>query len=268
MNVQLYLRLLHAKVLYADCAGERAYVPSLHYNRLVKLQEFVGEVSKLQRELEPTKIIQKNMQTAAALSKLKSSADEIDYASAKTIVNLSNEWSKLMKTTEFKNKKFNFFHAIEQEFRKIMEIRNKLLEKADDVSQKRRLAPSEDILEELEKRPNELHMILGDPGFGKTIHLQQLAERYVQRQRETEVPTLPVYVKAKHLAHAIATHATSERAINKDAEDIFDEEDNEKTTWEFSTYESEKEWNAILATAVTETHFSGTEQFEIGRAHV
>jgi hypothetical protein len=261
MNVQQYLRLLHAKVLYADCAGERAYVPSLHYNRLVKLQAFVGEVSKLQREIEPTKIIQSNMKTAAALSKLKSNTDVIDYASAKTIVNLSNEFSKLVEDKGFEGKKFKFFNAIEQRFREIMEIRNKLLDKTDNVTQRRRLAPSEDILEELEERPNQLHVILGDPGFGKTIHLQQLAERYVQRQRETEVPTLPVYVKAKHLAHAITIHATSLRGINRDAEDIFDEEDNEETMWEFSTYESEKEWRAILATAVTETHFSGNEEF-------
>ena len=260
MNVQQYLRLLHAKVLYADCAGERAYVPSLHYNRLVKLQAFVGEVSKLQREIEPKKIIQKNIQTAAALSKLKSNTEDINYRSAKTLVNLSNEVFKRVDKKGFEGK-FKFFDAIEQHFRQIMEIRNTLLEKADDVNQRRRLAPSEDILEELEERPNELHVILGDPGFGKTIHLQQLAERYIQRQRETDVPVLPVYVKAKHLAHAITTHATLTRAINKDTEDIFEEEEDEESVWEFSFYRNEKELRAILATAVTETHFSGNEEF-------
>jgi len=262
MNVQQYLRKLHAKVIYADCAGERAYIPSLHYNRLVSLEGFVRNIFKLQREMEPAKIIQKNIQTAAARSKFESNKKDIDYSNPKTLVNLSNELAEFVGKKGYEVKKIELFDAVEQEFRAIMEVRNSLLEKSENDDQRRRLAPSEDIIQKLEHQPDELHVILGDPGFGKTIHLQQLAERYVQQQRETDAPTLPVYVKAKHLAHAITLHATSPRSIGKDEEDKFDPEDDEETQWEFSSYATEKEVRAILATSVTETHFSNTEDFE------
>ena len=41
LTVDEYLSKLHSKVIYADCAGEEAYIPSLHHNRLVNMDEFL-----------------------------------------------------------------------------------------------------------------------------------------------------------------------------------------------------------------------------------
>ena len=160
----------------------------------------------------------------------------------------------------FKKKKFKFLTMIEQNFRDIMERRNKLLLKPEAQDYLDQLAPSVDILERITEQKEYLHVIHGDPGFGKTIHLQQLAERFVQHQRETESPVLPIYVKAKHLAQAIENHTSSPKAINKDEEEIYDAENEKDRVWEFSTYANDKELHNVLTSSLANTHF-GDRQF-------
>ena len=46
LTVEEYLSKLHSKVIYADCAGEEAYIPSLHHNRLVNMDEFLLPILK------------------------------------------------------------------------------------------------------------------------------------------------------------------------------------------------------------------------------
>ena len=102
-------------------------------------------------------------------------------------------------------------------FREAVELRNKLLNQG---LPEELLTPSVDILEEISVHNHHLHIIHGDPGYGKTIHLQQISERFVRQQRTSEQATMPVCIKAKHLAASIREHAKEEREINRDPEDI------------------------------------------------
>ena len=60
---------------------------------------------------------------------------------------------------------------------------------------------------------HKLHLTLGQPGFGKTIHLQQFAEQEVRKQRTQVHPRIPLFMKATHLASAIDNIATGRGGI-------------------------------------------------------
>lgn len=254
MNLQEYLRILHKGIIYADCAGERAYIPSLHYNRLVDLHDFVQQIIKLSSEIQP-----KQFEKITEQKELNS--DNWAYRDFSKAVDMANNMMEQIYLDGMKTKKFKFLTMIEQNFRDIMEKRNKLLLKPKAQDYLDQLAPSVDILERIREQKEYLHVIHGDPGFGKTIHLQQLAERFVQHQRETESPVLPIYVKAKHLAHAIENHTSSPKAINKDEEEIYDAENEKDRVWEFSTYANDKELHNVLTSSLANTHFPGDRQF-------
>ena len=254
MTLKEYLRVLHKAILYADCAGERAYIPSLHYNRLVELHDFVQQIAKLSSEIQPKKF-------EKIANQKDFNSDNWGYRDFSKAVDVSKEVMEKVYEDGFKKKKFKFLTMIEQNFRDIMEKRNKLLLKPEARDYLDLLAPSVDILERITEQKEYLHVIHGDPGFGKTIHLQQLAERFVQHQRETESPVLPIYVKAKHLAHAIENHTSSSKAINKDEEEIYDAENEKDRVWEFSTYANDKELHNVFDFFLANTHFPGDRQF-------
>lgn len=252
MTLKEYLRTLHKQIMYADCAGERAYIPSLHYNRLVKLHEFVEEIAKLSAKIQPKSFEKGNSEQMEIVV----DSENVNYRDfSKTFGRAENIFAMYTKGA-MRKKNFRFLSMIEQNFRDIMEKRNKLLLKPEAQEYLNQLAPSVDILEQILEQKENLHVIHGDPGFGKTIHLQQLAERFVQEQRETETPILPIYVKAKHLATAIERNTSSKRAISKDEEDIYDAEDEKGTVWEFNTYTYEDELHNVFVSSLNKTHFS------------
>ena len=115
------------------------------------------------------------------------------------------------------------------------------------------LTPSVDILEEISVHNHHLHIIHGDPGYGKTIHLQQISERFVRQQRTSEQATMPVCIKAKHLAASIREHAKEERLeINRDPEDITAND----MTWKILTYgTTTSTLHTIIAKAIQLTNF-------------
>ena len=252
MTLKEYLRVLHKAILYADCAGERAYIPSLHYNRLVNLHEFVENIAMLSAKIQP-KTFEKGK---SEQMEIVVDSENVNHIKSSAILQYVGEMKNLNM-----EKKFKFLEAIEHNFRRIMERRNRLLLNSNAQDYAHLLAPSVDILEQMTEQHESLHVIHGDPGFGKTIHLQQLAERFVQRQRETEEPTLPIYVKAKHLARAIEIHGSSLRAISQDWDEGLIPMDE---IWEFSTYASQKELHNILTYASSNTHFPGNNQFISG----
>ena len=257
MTLKEYLRILHKAILYADCAGERAYIPSLHYNRLVNLHEFVEEIAKLSAKIQPKTFEKGNPDQMEIVV----DAENVNYRNFSKIFGSAEDIFARYTKGAMRKKNFRFLSMIEENFRNIMEMRNKLLLDPRAQDYLTQLAPSVDILEQILEQKENLHVIHGDPGFGKTIHLQQLAERFVQQQRETETPILPVYVKAKHLANAIENHASSLRGINKDEEEVGDVEDEKDTKWEFSTYANDKELHNVLTSSLANTHFPGDRQF-------
>ena len=258
MDLKEYLRLLHKEIIYADCAGERAYIPSLHHNRLVKLQEFVEEIVKLSAKIRPKTFENENSEKMTEVFVDSNNVSSKEFS--RVFHHVESFYPELANSAKM-NKNFRFLEMIEQNFSFFMEKRNKLLVEPRAEEYLTRLAPSVDILEHIFDQEEKLHIIHGDPGFGKTIHLQQLAERFVQLQRETESPVLPIYVKAKHLAKQLENHTSSIIGINKDEEDIYDVEDEKDTIWEFTTYANQKELHNVLTASMADTHFPEDRQF-------
>ena len=192
---------------------------------------------------------------------LSTNSDDWVYRNVSKIVDFNKDIFNKLYQDGRRKKKFKFLTMIEQNFRDMMEKRNKLLLKPEAQDYLDQLAPSVDILERITEQNEYLHVIHGDPGFGKTIHLQQLAERFVQRQRETESPVMPIYIKAKHLANAIENHTSSLKAIDKDEEEAYDAENEKDRVWEFSTYANKKELHNVLTSSLANTHFPGDRQF-------
>ena len=210
LTVDEYLSKLHSKVIYADCAGEEAYIPSLHHNRLVNMDEFLLPIL--------TGMFKKDGQitTEDPITGKLFTEDITVQMGTKEIAKKFKFFEKAVKETFPKKIKTyaKLFHQNPSEaFREVVTLRNKLL---DHDLPSELLTPSVDILEEISVHNHQLHIIHGDPGYGKTIHLQQISERFVRQQRTSEQATMPVCIKAKHLAASIREHAKEEREINRD----------------------------------------------------
>ena len=246
LTVEEYLSKLHSKVIYADCAGEEAYIPSLHHNRLVNMDEFLLPILKgMFKKGEPITTedpITGEMFTEhiTALMGHKEIVEKFKFFDKVVEENSQKEFKTF---TKFFGRK-----TPSEGFREAVELRNKLLNQG---LPEELLTPSVDILEEISVHNHHLHIIHGDPGYGKTIHLQQISERFVRQQRTSEQATMPVCIKAKHLAASIREHAKEEREINRDPEDITAND----MTWKILTYGTTSTLHTIIAKAIQLTNF-------------
>ena len=246
LTVEEYLSKLHSKVIYADCAGEEAYIPSLHHNRLVNMDEFLLPILKgMFKKGEPITTedpITGEMFTEhiTALMGHKEIVEKFKFFDKVVEENSQKEFKTF---TKFFGRK-----TPSEGFREAVELRNKLLNQG---LPEELLTPSVDILEEISVHNHHLHIIHGDPGYGKTIHLQQISERFVRQQRTSEQATMPVCIKAKHLAASIREHAKEEREINRDPEDITAND----MTWKILTYGTTTTLHTIIAKAIQLTNF-------------
>ena len=246
LTVEEYLSKLHSKVIYADCAGEEAYIPSLHHNRLVNMDEFLLPIlNGMFKKGEPITTedpITGEMFTEhiTALMGHKEIVEKFKFFDK---VVEENSQKELKTFTKFFGRK-----TPSEGFREAVELRNKLLNQG---LPEELLTPSVDILEEISVYNHHLHIIHGDPGYGKTIHLQQISERFVRQQRTSEQATMPVCIKAKHLAASIREHAKEEREINRDPEDITAND----MTWKILTYGTTTTLHTIIAKAIQLTNF-------------
>lgn len=246
LTVEEYLSKLHSKVIYADCAGEEAYIPSLHHNRLVNMDEFLLPIlTGMFKKGEPVTTddpITGEMFTEhiTALMGHKEIVEKFKFFDK---VGEENSQKEFKTFTKFFGRK-----TPSEGFREAVELRNKLLNQG---LPEELLTPSVDILEEISVHNHHLHIIHGDPGYGKTIHLQQISERFVRQQRTSEQATMPVCIKAKHLAASIREHAKEEREINRDPEDITAND----MTWKILTYGTTTTLHTIIAKAIQLTNF-------------
>ena len=251
LTFEEYLTKLHSKVVYADCAGEEAYIPSLHHNRLVNMGQFIMGLYQASYFF---KIRGEDPITLDSYHKFKGSwkpeeksiqIKSSDFASHKypdiAFKDFVSKWASKTPSDYYRE-------AVAQ--------RNELLgtylpSELPGELLSDHLTPSVDILQEIAVHNHQLHIIHGDPGFGKTIHMQQISERFVRQQRMSEKPAMPVCIKAKHLAASIREHAKEEREINRDPKDITPDD----ATWKILTYDTTTTLYTIVAKAIQLTNF-------------
>ena len=191
--------------------GRGSLHPLLHHNRLVNMDEFLLPILKgMFKKGEPITTedpITGEMFTEhiTALMGHKEIVEKFKFFDKVVEENSQKEFKTF---TKFFGRK-----TPSEGFREAVELRNKLLNQG---LPEELLTPSVDILEEISVHNHHLHIIHGNPGYGKTIHLQQISERFVRQQRTSEQTTIPVCIKAKHLAASIREHAKEEREINRD----------------------------------------------------
>jgi len=204
-----YLAALHSSLVWGDCAGIKARVSNLQQNRLIKedslpelvanlfnYRELSGEIKFSSSQIEA--IQSANLPEEIQLASLQLAGDGVfrkEFEKLNMIELFRTTRNNIEETGEFNEETDNDF------LRPNCSLRREI----DKSSRGRNIFSALNY---------KIHLTLGQPGFGKTIHLQQFAEQEVRRQRsELHHPEIPLFVKATHLATAIENFATEKRGI-------------------------------------------------------
>ena len=186
-----YLERIYQDVMIARCAGKHAAVGSLHYNRLVSFNSF--KETMLTHLNEEHKII--SMDLAKRFPDTTSPhikhGDHLDDL-------IRDYWNE----TELNSDNIRLVQLM-------IELRNKALFK-NESEPSSPLIPNERLMHDLAQQRGNFNVIYGPPGYGKTIHLRQFAERFIYEQRANNGTTLPLFFKATHLSEALGERATKE----------------------------------------------------------
>jgi len=181
---QRYLRRVHAFLSFTNCAGEHAKVRLLHRNRLAT---FAGLKT----------------QVLSHLTKVTDDSDH-DFSNidlAKSMVGQRKRLRKIINDLDNENKPG-------ESMKKLVEIRNELIrvdpelqkELCINVSLEEKLFPTTNDFDDFSSR---IRVIFGDPGYGKTVQLMQLAENFVHEVRKNQHDTIiPFFCKAKDIVSA------------------------------------------------------------------
>lgn len=245
MNPQIlddYLETLHASLVWGNCAGKRARVSNLNQNRLICDDDIVDKINSLLR-LVTKKTYKKEQDFFNEFDgkfyrrKGKRIFEEAEkYVTGIETNALFEKWKGRFGGKGQYPDKINVFkdlrNHIEEAMDKSEELRNQITNSwdlEDPYAENTELRPDVELgtfilntSEGYSTYENEvsvhtnynIHMTLGQPGFGKTIHLQQFAESEVRRLRAAKgVYQIPLFIKATHLAQANEKIATRKVGI-------------------------------------------------------
>lgn len=177
---QLFLRRLHGLLSFTNCAGDQANVRSLHQNRLVERRVFKKHILDVLSEIpDISEYNFENLAPYKTQENLRAQIQSKSQAESDT-----GAFMKFLRT-----------------------IRDEMLRVNPELEQK--LTPHTSLAQFLEIRPSlhynkNLHTIFGDPGYGKTVHIKQIAERFVHNLRRTDdCKIMPIFLKAKDIATSL-----------------------------------------------------------------
>ena len=189
---QRYLRRIHAFLSFTNCAGEHAKVRLLHRNRLAT---FAGLKT----------------QVLSHLDKVTDDSDH-DFSNLDLSNNSEGQRKRLRKIIKDLDD-----DDPGQSMKTLTEIRNELIRVDKELHKE--LCINLNLEEKLFSTTNDLNdyssrirVIFGDPGYGKTVQLIQLAENFVHEVRKNQHDSIiPFFCKAKDIVSAVKEHPDLDR---------------------------------------------------------
>lgn len=210
-HLDIYLEELHGEIIIGKCAGREADISVLHQNRLIEIDLFIRTINEsldvFGKKAFKKKFLKECKELLSSRT-LEKPQDAIDK-------NVLDEFDTFSQDMHGGKSYLNRRQFLGLGFK----LRDYMMENRKDSQGELdlpSLQPNFDLMDDLREKSKQVHMIYGDPGFGKTVHLQQFTERFVYEERSNPTETLPLYFKAKSLARYIKKSCSANFGIKDD----------------------------------------------------